>query len=429
MNIRQFFTIFVFIFSSFVSSTIHCAGAPAEASFQGFDPNMSEEELLRKLMEDIDEALPEDQRASFWQEVAKETERLEKETANMDEEEKEKYLLDLITAEPGKEVERPEPEEAEIEEIEEKAPKAKPTPVKETKEISDVLKSLVKSIESFLGKAAAFPDFDGKVDRWAKQKRFTDWQEGQNWQSLKNELDKLVSRLERFKEKDPKIGMKHIDALLKNEPMIQNLKQLEVKLSREVPLIEMSVFAIEKMSNQTKNAITHTINALTEGLYRINLPEELLKILAEFDPAAKKILAEEEKAAKSALTQSKAYQPSRPTRVAGKRDRSDRLSLPSLDDLGFSGYTPSRSGGYRGGAGSSEPQGPTSRGTSQKGAAGKKDAQKKKDEKKGDGKDVGPDAPKKDKTTTIKSPDVKKHLDNFSKDLREAHDKVAAARS
>ncbi len=427
MNIRQFFTIFVFIFSSLINTSIHCAGAPAEAPFPGFDPNMSEEELLNQLMSEINNALPEDQRDSFWEEVAKETERLEKETANMDEEEKEKYLLDLITAEPGQEVERPEPE-AEIEEIEEEeALKAKPTPIKETKAISDVLKSLVKSIENFLDKAAAFPDFDGKVDRWAKQKRFTDWQEGQNWQTLKIELNKLVSRLERFKEKDPKIGMKHIDALLKNEPMMQNLKQFEAKLSREVPLIEMSVFAIEKMSNQTKNAITHTINALTEGLYRINLPEELLKILAEFDPAAKKILAAEEKAAKSALTQSKAYKPSRPARVAGKRDRSDGLSLPSLDDLGFSGYTPSRSGGgYRGGAGASGPQKSRSRGASQKGATDKKGAGKKGDGKKGSGgKDVDPDAPKKGKTTGIKNPNVKKHLDDFSKDLREAHNAVA----
>lgn len=402
------------------------------APFPGFDPNMSEEELLNQLMEEINSALPEDQRESFWQEVAKETERLEQATANMSEDEKEKYLLDLITGEPGQPAEdHAEPEIVEQAEKEEDAPSAKPIPIKETKEITEVLQSIVKSIESFLDKAAAFPDFEGKVSRWVKQKRFTDWQEGQNWQSFKHSLNKLVSRLERFKEKDPKIGMKHIDALLKNEPMMQNLKQLESKLAREVPLIEMSVFAIEKMSDKTKNAITHTINTLTEGIFRLNLPEELLKILAEFDPTAKKILAEEEKAAKSASTQSKNYKPSLPTRVAGKADKSSGLALPSLDDLGLPGYAGGSGGARNGSRGNTgEPNGTSSSKSAQSGRSGsgrgtsKGNKQgEKKEEKKAD----KPDKPK-EKDTSIKSPDIKKHVENFSKDLREAHDTVSGVR-
>jgi hypothetical protein len=388
---------------------------------------MSEEELLNQLMEEINSALPEDQRDTFWQEVAKETERLEAATASMSDEEKEKYLMDLITAEPSQETETPQTE-VPIEKPIEKKEEIKPTPrsTKETKEISEILQSIVRSIEKFLDKAAAFPNFDGKVERWAKQRRLTDWQEGQKWATFKDALNTFITLLSRFNEKDPKIGMKHIDALLKNEPLIQNLKQLEAKLMREVPLIEVNAFAIASMSKQTKNAIAHVINALTESLYRLNLPNELQKIIAEFDTTAKQLREQEEKATKTALTQSKAFQPSRPTRVAGKAERKNGLSLPSLDDLGIPGYSP-RSGGASGTSGGSETAPGAKKTPSSKTSSGKTGAKKdeKKDGKKGaddkKGKEIGPDKGTKD-SGVIKSPDIKKHIDSFEKDLKEAAD-------
>ncbi|MEX0848648.1 MAG: hypothetical protein WD055_00285 [Candidatus Dependentiae bacterium] len=423
MNFKHLFSTSLFILILFCNP-LYSGAAP----IPGFDPNMSEEELLNQLMEEINSALPEDQRDTFWQEVAKETERLEEATANMSDEEKEKYLMDLITAEPGKaeELEPEIPEEKPIEKKEEIKPA--PRSAKETKEISEILQSIVRSIEKFLDKAAAFPNFDGKVERWAKQRRLNDWQEGQKWATFKDALNKFITLLSRFKEKDPKIGMKHIDALLKNEPLIQSLKQLEAKLTREVPLIEVNAFAIASMSKQTKNAIAHVINALTEALYRLNLPDELQKIIAEFDVTAKQLREQEEKAAKSALTQSKAFQPSRPTRVAGKAERKNGLSLPSLDDLGIPGYSP-RSGSASGTSGESEtapgakksPSGKMS-GGDKTGAAkkdDKKDGKKGTDDKKG--KDIGPDKNAKD-TGAIKSPDIKKHIDSFEKDLKEASD-------
>jgi len=45
-----------------------------------------------------------------------------------------------------------------------------------------VISQIAKSIESFLAKAAAFPDFDGKVLRWVQKGRVTDWQ-ADSWTS------------------------------------------------------------------------------------------------------------------------------------------------------------------------------------------------------------------------------------------------------
>lgn len=404
---------------------------------QPFNQNMSEEEMLNKLMEEINNAIPEDQREAFWKEVEAETQRLEQATAHMNEEEKQAYLLGQMNA-AMEQAEQAAPEPAVVvkEEKKEEKPKAKPAPVKEAVETSDILKSIVTSIHNFINKANAFPDFEGKVDRWAKQNLLSDWPAGQTWEQFKTELNKFSSLLQRFQEKDPKIGMKHIDALAKNEKIVQSLKQLETKLAREVPVIDTSVFAITRMSKKTKNAIAHVMNALTEMLYKIKANDALQKIIEEFDPAAKKLREEEEKAAKDALTKSQRPAQQVQVKTAGKATRKDDFFLPSFDDSSFSGgYSPYSGGGYGGygGYGKGYDDYGAGAGAGMGGAGGSGGAGGKSGGKGASGSDITrPDDKKgessKDKTpealTTIKNAEVKEHVDNFKKEFSEAKKEI-----
>lgn len=404
----------------------------------GFDPKMSEEQLMNQLMEEINAALPEDQRESFWEEVAHETERLEQETAHMSPDEKEQYLFNLIT-------EETQPEEPRVPEVKEtpvkEAPKVKPKPqipVEKAEEIMSIISQIAKSIESFLTKAAAFPDFDGKVVRWLQKGRVTDWQ-ADSWASFQHELNKFVHTLHRFKEKDPKIGLKHLDALLKQEATIQNLKQLQKKLTDYETAIKISPFEIASMSEQTKNAAINSINALTESLYRTKIPQELQKILEEFDPTAKKLREQEEKATKEALARSKRFEPTVPVRTAGKAPtRRDDFALPSLDDLGLTGRAAPRIGDRgrtrpgepsdtkkdmngKGGKGApgAKPDGKGKKETDKAKAAADKKRKEEKEKKKKKKADEAKKAP-----TQIQHTEIKTNVDSFRKDVEEAYSTV-----
>lgn len=439
MKIKKIALTLITIGYTFISPSLLFAAAPyAGSPFGGpsaggpsvggapFNPGMSEEEMLNKLMEEINAAIPEDQRDNFWKEVEAETQRLEAATANMSEEEKQAYLINQMNSamEEAEQIPIPEP----VKEEKKKEEKPKPAPVKEAIETGEILKSIVTSINTFLNKAAAFPDFDRKVSNWAKQNLLSDWSADQTWEQFKNELNKFNSLLQRFQEKDAKIGMKHIDALAKNEQALQSLKELEAKLAREVPIIDVSVFAITSMSKKTKNAIAHTVNTLTQSVYKIKLGETLQKIIEEFDPAAKKLREAEEKAAKAALAQTQRAPTSVQVKTAGKAPKSGGFNLPSLDDAGISGYR--GDSGYSGGSGygrgdydgsegfgSDKAKGGSSGGSSSKGGTTSGADAKKTDDKT----DAKKPSPTPEPVTAIKTQEVKEHVDNFKKAYGEAH--------
>lgn len=420
---------------------------PPPGGMGGFDPNMSEEELLNQLREDINaeiykvgkregksEEEIEDDFREFWEKVEEETERLEQKTAHLSPEEKEQYLLSVMTGET-------QPEEPRIPAVEEKPsikekPKVKPKssiPIEKKEEIISIISQIAKSIESFLTKASAFPDFDGKVLRWAQKGRVTDWQ-ADRWTSFQHELNRFVHTLHRFKEKDAKIGFKHLDALLKQEATIQNLKQLQKKLADYETSIKITPFEVAGMSEHTKNAAINTINSLTESLYRTKLPQELQKIIEEFDPTAKKLREEEEKAVKEALTRSKRFEPTVPVRTAGRSARRDDFALPSLDDLGLTGRgTPHISNRSTTQPGRPSDTKKDAQGKGTKGGSGAKDAT---DKEKKDGDKEGKaarDKSKKEKEAKekkaaeakkddgqIKHTGIKDNVAEFRKDIREA---------
>ncbi len=430
---------------------------PPSEGMGGFNPNMSEEEMMNLLKEQINAGLRADLEekgkneeeieeafTDFWNQVEEETERLEQETAHMEPDEKEQYLLNLINGETK-------PEEFQVPEIEEKPvvkdiPKVKPKPsipLEKKEEIMSTISQIATSIESFLTKAAAFPDFDIKILHWLQKGYVTDWQ-ADSWESFQHELNKFVHTLYRFKEKDPKIGFKHLDALLKQEAIIQNLKQLQKKLAdyetKIQPIQPDALLKFKDMSTQIKNAAINTINSLTESLYRTKLPQELQKIIEEFDPIAKKLREEEEKATKEALTRSKRFEPTVPIRTAGQPPRRGDFALPSLDDLGLTGRatprTADRSRTKPGGPSDTkkDAQGKGAKGGSDGSAKSEADKATKEGEKKAkaalDKKKKEEEAKKKKAaeakkdTGQITHDGIKSNIDEFRKDVKETYNVI-----
>ncbi len=410
---------------------------PSTDDFGPFDRTMSEEEMMNQLVEMVNAAIPEDEQNKFWDEVAQQTLEIEERTAHMSPEKKDEFLLGVMKGEIHlDDLDTPEIEEEQVvkEVVQTVKPKSK-VPVEKKEEIMIVVSQVAKSIESFLAKAEAFPDFDGKVLRWVEKKdRITDWQTD-SWASFQHELNKFVHTLHRFKEKDAKIGFKHLDALLKQEATIQNLKQLQKKLADyETKIPEFSTFEIAKMSEPTKNAAINTINSLTESLYRTKLPQELQKIIEEFDPIAKKLREEDEKAAKEALTRSKRFEPTMPIRTAGQPPRRDDFALPSLDDFGLTGERRPRianGGKTQSGRPSDTKKDKLGKGTKggpggdAKDAAdkGKKDGDKK-GKAPGDKRKKEEEAKKKKDEGQIKHTGIKDNVAEFRKDVREASNAI-----
>ena len=406
-----------------------------------FNPNMSEEEIFNQLMEGINAALPEEMRELFWQEVAQETERLERETAHMSPEEKDAYFENIlreagmdIPMEHAEPVQEPTMPEVPVKTVEQLVPSVKET-TETTDDVIKIINNIIKSIESFITKAASFADFDGKVTGWVQKGRITDWQ-GVHWSEFQHELHKFITVLQRFKEKDSKIGFKHLDELRKNELVMQNLKQLQKKLADYEASIVITPFEIANMSEQTKNACIHVINALTDAIYRNKIVEELLKIIEKFDPTAKKIREEEEKFSKSALIGAR-QDVNVPIRTVGKREpKGDSFQLPSFDDFGIGGdrrpsfdYTRGRYPGSekmnddKKDVGGKDQKGGTG------GSGGGKPGGKAPDAKKSDGTEAkSPDASKGSKKTDatkkepaqIKHAEAKKNLEDlFRRDLED----------
>lgn len=407
------------------------AGAPSlgmPGAFPGFDPNMSEEQLISQLMKEIDAALPEDQREAFWEEVARETERIEDEMNKLNlttPAEREQYLLNLMSEE------EPEPVEPAIQkpktesvEPQKEVSKTKPSSsLEQDEEALKLIQQLTKAIENFLSKVAAFPDFDGRAIRWIQKGSITDWQ-AENWAHFIHELNKFVNLLQRFKEKDPSFGFKHLHELMKDEAVMQNLKRLHTKLMDYEAKIKINPFEVASMSTATKNAFIHSINALTESLYRTKAPQDLQKIIEIFDPIAKKIREQEESAAKEALSTSKKLPSTVPVKTAGKPEERYEFALPKLEDFGLTGGRvaprPSRQGGPR-----QEAEAPKKE-DGKKGPATKEEGKKTTDEKAKEAADKKKqeDESKKKKqeeSKEIKHPGIKKNIeDAFKKDIEEA---------
>ncbi len=198
-------------------------------------------------------------------------------------------------------------------------PPKKPTkPTKETKDAIAIIDTIINSTEGFITKVHSGPELPEKINKWGKQRQLEGWKPTFSWKSVKNDIEQLNQKLHKLKDRDPKTKRyRYLDDLLKNEVLYNNLAQLRNTLAKDEPQFEVPSFAIQKMSVQSKQAVKKIINKYLEALYVLNIPSEIDKIIAEYEPTAKKLREEEEAAAKKALEEAKKPRVVTPTRVEG----------------------------------------------------------------------------------------------------------------
>lgn len=228
-------------------------------------------------------------------------------------------LINQLVGEEEKEDETQEPEVP----VEETKPTPKPPVILSSKEEQavDMISSLILRTDSFLVKVATIPEFPGNIKQWTKKGLISWTGTTQSWADLKQNIEKLVTQLSALLEHDQKTGAYyHIDELLKNETLYNNIRKVHTVVSQYEPQAE-EASPLRKISKVSKAAMQKLLNQYIEALYLLKLPEEITTLIKKFDPKAQAAREAEEKATKTAEFASK-QQPIAPGRpiIAGTPD-------------------------------------------------------------------------------------------------------------
>ncbi len=275
-----------------------------------------EQELL-EASQAIDEyvsTLSSDEQAEFNRAVEEVSEMIE----GMSEEELNQFLGEMFTGEPAvePEVEVEKPEEPVIEE----EPTVEQEPeltVEQQRKIENAIKlidSIIKNTNTYIIKVQSSPDLPAKIVHWGKKDTIKEWPTDLTWKDFRTNMETFVQKLYKMKDQDPRTKeYKYMDGLLEDETLFNNVAQLEAKLKKEVPRIEIPEFGLQKLSIKSKQATQKATSSYTEALYTLKIPESLDKLFEKFEPKAEKLRKEEEAAKKRAEQEAK--KPRRPTRA------------------------------------------------------------------------------------------------------------------
>lgn len=344
----------LFLFSVLISSSLTYT-APMPSSEQDMNQIVQELEKATKEIDNFVKALPPAEQEEFNRIV----QQVEQKMSQTDPAVLERFLTNQMSPEEldqflGNVFEgiNP-PEQKPIEEV--ATPKA--TPKKEEKatpkEISkldkalDTINTILKRTDSFIVKTQELPELAGKVKRWGKRGLLYDWEPSFEWSKVKKDIDSLRTSLQKLIEKDPKNSTyKYLNDFIAQETLVNNVEKLKTTLVEYEPTIETKVFGVEKMDAMAKKAITRTISAYTEALYRLKIADDLNKIFEKYEPRAEALRKEKEQAEKNA-------------EFAGQRSRyykQDMIVAGEKEADYYSGYNPEPDySNYFGGGSSYQP--------------------------------------------------------------------------
>jgi hypothetical protein len=151
----------------------------------------------------------------------------------------------------------------------------------EIKKAIEIVEIVIDQIETFLRKIQIIPKIEGKIEQWGKQGSITGWQEGLNWNKLKSQIDELVQKLYKAKDRDPKTKeYPYIGVIAKNKSLVENLEKLGTALKMAVPTIQAPEFGQIKITKTTQVALKKTMNALNEAIFSLKIPQELEAIFS-----------------------------------------------------------------------------------------------------------------------------------------------------
>lgn len=305
-------------------------------------------------------------------------------------------LINQIVEEPLKPEPAPAPAPAPKPEAVEK-PAPKPVITSQQQMAIDMVNSLIDHTNSFIVKAAITHDLPGRVKSWRK-KGFISWMPNLTWNKLKADVEKFAQQLTLLLEKDHKTkGYIHIDNLIANESVYNNLKKVHQVVLEHEPRIEELLPLSGAMSLASKKAFQKIINQYIEALYTLALPNAIKQILSAFEPTAKTLREQEEATRKKAEAAQRRLTPGAPI-VTGRAEEynygpapveeyNQPYSAPSTYQPTYEPYRPefisspsleaqSVSGGGKGGslrAGNARPEGAAEEGAEGKDKEGKKE--------------------------------------------------------
>jgi len=300
-----------------------------------------------------------EERAQFDSDV----DQLTKELEAMKPEELDAFMNTVLFGQPQQ---PPMPEEIQpvAPEIKVEAPKPEPVkpkkPLKKQDEALNTIDGIINSTNSFLHKIARYIDFVGKLKKWSEQGKIPGWKPTYTWDGIKKEIESLLHTLNKMKDKDTKTNeYKYLSDLIDNESLYNNLNKLNDSLANLEPNIEVDEFEVDEFKAVTKESrefIRKVLAQYLEALYALDIPADLEKVIAKYEPTAKKMKEEEEKATKKVFEESKKKPKPVPAVVSGKGEKeSSYHGGSSYGDSGMnpydyypysSGYSSPYSSGY-----------------------------------------------------------------------------------
>lgn len=298
--------------------------AELNSKLEGKSPEEQEailNEMVQEAMEEVRKDLSDEGKAIL--------DKLEQ--GDITEEDFDKLLNELM---PTEEKEVPAPVEAKP------VPKAEPKIIITSKhqEVLDRLNSLINHTNLFIQKAGTIAELPGKINQWEKEAKIT-WQPRLTWNTFRSDLDIFVSKLNKLKEQDPKTQQyKHLDELLKNETLYNNLSKVEKIAAEFEPKIEeIAPIGGLPIPENSKAALQKLLSQYNEALYILKLSSAIDTIFEKFEPKAKSSREAEEKAQKIAEQENK--KPRIPGRsVVGGSSPRENYQVPYEDNYDYNQF-------------------------------------------------------------------------------------------
>jgi hypothetical protein len=311
-----------------------------------------QEQLLGEILEQVSQ-LPEEKQKEFWSEVESTQERIESQMKEYFDTLPEPTIPDETPTlpEPVQPIKKELPEEKKVDD------KAKEL---ELQQIAALIDNLLSKIESVLRKVSIIPGFETQVERWGMQGEVAHWPAQGKWNAIKLKIEELVQQLHRLTDRDAKTAQyKHLSSLHAQQSLYNNIAHVYRLLSQHEPDIETvalqalsmdsageqpeaaGVEAQRTMSKASKNALQKVLGGILEGIYVLGIPNELEKLMKEYEPRAQVLRQEEESFRAKALQEAQKTRVPTPVVHAGKAPAPVRPSdsksykFPSLPS-----YTP-----------------------------------------------------------------------------------------
>ena len=177
---------------------------------------------------------------------------------------------------------------------------------KPTRDMVPAIDEIAARLDSFIQKANQFVEMSSKFQNWGNSGKLHGWNPTMSWAVFKEKLESLKKTFLAIKSLDPKTQKpKYLVDLAAHEPLCNNINQFKSVLAKHEPNVQVPSFGLKKLSKSSKHAFVAVINDCLEALLALNLQTELEKIIAKYEPTAKKIKEAEEKAQQTALEASK----------------------------------------------------------------------------------------------------------------------------